>query len=264
MTHGTMSPALLGLGCFLFAAPALAASDLRVTIPAPAPAHVYDATSYQVVVANIGNQSAAAVTLTVTLPATHTSPTKYVMGTLANVDSRCTKSGTKLVCNLGIIGKNQNKVVTFDIALPEAAETLTVSAAATTTSSENSLANNSASDVPTLLHYATALADGDALHNRHCTGTGLTSFFECELFPSSISFHDVVVHGDGTVSIPDEPGFSGTWSQPTPDTLLMTYLDGQTVVAEFEGYGTAPGCFEGITTFPGSTYVSPYEVCVSN
>lgn len=262
MTHGTTSSGLLGLACFLLAGPALAAADLRVTIPAPAPQYVYDFTEYGVVVANIGNQSAANVALTITLPATHTSPVVQVMGTLAAVDPRCTRSGTKLLCNLGSLAKNKSTVVSFAIALPEAAEALSIAAAATTTSSENSAANNSAVDTPALLNYSIAIADGAAAHNRHCTGTGLTSFFECELYPSSLMSHDIVFHGDGTLSIVDAPEYTGEWTQDAPDSLAFTYYESGQPVAEFVGHGASPGCFEGLTVFPGSAYVSPYEVCI--
>ena len=60
-------------------------------------------------------------------------------------------------------------------------------AAATTTSSENSLANNAASVTPSLINYSVAVQDGDLGHNSHCTGQGLTSYFECELCPRSPS-----------------------------------------------------------------------------
>jgi hypothetical protein len=29
-----------------------------------------------------------------------------------------------------------------------------------------------------------------------------------------------------------------------------------------EGWGTAPMCFEGMTLFPNSSWVAPYEVCL--
>jgi len=254
---------VLAVTCVLAAGPALAASDVRVVIPAPAAVHVYDDTQVGIVVSNIGNQSAAAVQLTVTLPATHTSPTKYVMGTLANVDPRCTKSGTKLTCTLGTIGKNKSTTVSFAIALPQAAEVLSISAAATTSSSENSLANNSASVTPSLINYSVAVQDGDLGHNSHCTGQGLTSYFECELFPSSLSAHDVVFHGDGTLTFVDAPPeYTGVWSQDSGDSLAFTYYEDGVPIAEFVGYGTNPGCFEGVTEFVGSPYVAPYEVCL--
>lgn len=253
----------LAAACFLAAAPVFAAADLRVTIPAPAAQYVHDDTQYDINVANIGNQSASAVKLTVDLPATHTSPVKYVMGTLAGVDPRCTLSGTRLTCTLGTIARNKSTVVSFAIALPEAAETLSVGAAVTTSSAENTLANNAANNTPTLLNYSVAVQDGDIGHNSHCTGTNLTSYFECELFPGSLSSHEVVFHGDGTLSFIDAPAeYSGVWSQDAPDALAFTYFEGAVPVAEFVGHGTSPGCFEGLTVFPDSNYVSPYEVCV--
>jgi hypothetical protein len=119
--HPSQCSPVLAVACFLAAAPALAASDVRVVIPTPAAQYVYDDTQYGVVVSNIGNQSAAAVKLTVDLPATHTSPNKYVMGALAGVDPRCALAGTRLTCTLGTIARNKSTVVAFAIALPEAA-----------------------------------------------------------------------------------------------------------------------------------------------
>ena len=53
------------------------------------------------------------------------------------------------------------------------------------------------------------------------------------------------------------------WNRTTPDSLVFTYVEqGVGVVAEFEGWGTSDNCFEGITTFPDSSYIAPYEVCI--
>lgn len=261
MHLGTHSSALLGLVTFLTATPALAAANLRVTIPAPPPTHVYDAIDYSVVIANTGNQTASAAVLKIDLPQTHTSPQVKVMGTLAAVDSRCTLAGTRLTCALGAISKNSSKTVTFSIALPHAAETLSIATSVVTSSSENSYADNAAASTPTLLHYAVAVADGSLADIRHCTGQNLTSFLECVLSPSSISAHTTVFHADGTLEIPGEPEYAGEWSQPTPDSLELVYTYGDEVVAEFSGRGTDTDCFEGLTTFPDSPYVSPYEIC---
>jgi len=254
--------ALLGLASFLLAGSALAAPDLRVQMPAPAPVHVYEEGGYDVVVANIGKHGAASVVLTIDLPATHTSPQVYVMGDLGAFDGRCSRSGTPPTCNLGALAKGQSTTVSFALALPVADEVLTLAASATTASGETALANNAASLSPALLHYATSVGDGDLASIDHCTGQGLTSFFECELFPSSLSSHQHVFNGDGTISIPEEPDYGGVWSQSSADTLSFAYLYAGEVVAEFEGVGSSPGCFQGITTFPGSSYLSPYEVCI--
>ncbi|MEZ4449547.1 MAG: hypothetical protein R3B09_08705 [Nannocystaceae bacterium] len=261
MHHGTLSSALFGLAAVLTAGSALAAANLRVTIPASAPTHVYDDLDYDVIVANTGNKSAAAVTLSIALPQTHTSPQVHVMGDLSGVDPRCALNGTTLSCALGTIAKGQSAAVSFSIALPEADAPLSITATAATSSSESTLADNSASDTPTLLHYAVSIGDDALAENRHCTGQGLTSFFECELFPSSITEHDAVFHGDGTITFPDAPEYGGEWSQAAADQLSFVYTYAGQVIAEFEGAGTNPSCFEGITHFPGSAYLSPYEVC---
>jgi hypothetical protein len=261
MRSKTMSLSL-GLLTLLAATPAFAAANLRVTIPAPAPTHVYDAIDYDVVVTNDGNKPASAVNLKIALPRTHTSPQVRVMGTLVGHDSRCTLVGTELRCSLGALAKGATTVVSFGIELPEAAETLSISASATTTSAENTTADNAAVDAPALLHYAVAIAGEAPAVNRHCTGQALTSFFECTTAPSSISAHDTVLHADGTLSFPAEPEYDGAWSQPTADSLVFTYTYGGEVVAEFAGHGTDTNCFEGMVMFPGSAYVSPYEVCL--
>lgn len=256
---------------FLFATSAFAAADVRVTIPTPAAAHVYDATEYDIVVSNIGNKSANAVVLTIDLPATHTSPTIHVMGVLTGVDPRCTLVGTSLSCNLGAIARSKNTIVSFDIALPQADEVLSIGASATSSSVENSVANNTADNTPVPSNYAIPLAGGEAASVEHCTGQDLTSFYECTLYPGSLSAFDADLLSGGGLSFPAEPEYAGTWSQVPPGALQtdpeflsmeMTYAGD--VVAEFEGWGSSetPDCFEGITTFPGSSYVSPYRVCV--
>lgn len=252
---------LLGLATFLAATPVLAAANVRVEIPAPAPTQVYEEIDYSVLVSNNGNKSASAVVLRIDLPKTNTSPQVYVMGDLGAYDPRCTRSGARLTCNLGTLAKLQTTAVTFSIALPVNSTPLSITASATTSSAENTTADNADSDTPALLHPSYEIVDGDLAHNRHCTGQGLTSFFECVLFPSSISEHDALFHGDGTISFPEAPEYGGAWSQTTTDTLAFVYTLGEEVVAEFEGQGAAPGCFEGIVHFPGSEYLSPYEVC---
>ena len=155
----------------LSATPALAAADLRVTIPAPAAQYVGNTVSYSIVVANIGNKNVSSSSLIVQLPTTNTSPTVYVMGTLSAVDSRCALSGTRLLCSLGTINRNTSKTVTFGIALPEAAQTLSVTATGSTTSNENTLTNNVATNTPNLLNDAFSILNDAAAVNRRCTGT---------------------------------------------------------------------------------------------
>lgn len=242
--------------------PALAAADLSTTLSAPAGVYVYDDGTVTVDVKNIGNKTAQNVSLVIDLPATHTSPSVYVMGDVGAMSSGCAASGTHINCNLGSIAKNVTKTVTVDIALPVSAASLDFSATASTTSAESTLSNNSDSDSASLLYYDIALAGPVDVLNSHCTGTGLTAWFECTLFPSAISDHETTLNADGSISFgPEGDGYTGAWSQPSDDALVFTYSYGSTVVASFEGYGADTGCFEGLTLFPGSSYVAPYEVC---
>jgi hypothetical protein len=256
------------IAIFLAAGSAHAAADLRVTMPTPAAQYAGDASELEVVVANIGNKSAASVVLTVTLPTTHTTP-NHPAGPLSNVDSRCTRVGTNLSCALGTINKNTSKTVSFDIALPVATETFSISSSASTPSAENTLANNTAAAAPPQLYYAIPIVSGD-IGVELCTGTGLTSFYACTLFPSSLSGFDAELTATGEIVF-DDTAYGGQWSQTPPGSsvtdpryLSLSLTELGTEVATFEGWGAddLAGCFEGVTTFPGSTYVAPYRVCI--
>jgi hypothetical protein len=89
------------------AAPATAAPqhNLVVSLTPPANPQVNITGHYVVRVTNTGNRNATGATLTVALPATHTSPQVYVLGTLTNVDNRCTRTGTTLTCALGTVAR---------------------------------------------------------------------------------------------------------------------------------------------------------------
>ncbi len=247
----------------LLATTAFAHSDLTTTITPPVGAYVYDTARVNIAVANIGNKSALGTVLTIQLPVTATTPV-LVMGTVIAKDARCVTSGTKLVCTLGTRAKGTTTTVWYDMSYPEKEGLLTVSATATTTSLQNSLANDSDSENLTLLNDVVTVIGGDVAFIEHCTGTNLTAYFECECFPSSISDHEHIFNGDGTISIPVAPYYTGTWSQPTPDSLVFDYSAYGLVEVEFVGYGVSANCFEGMATFPSSpyAYVSPYSVCL--
>jgi hypothetical protein len=136
-----------------------------------------------------------------------------------------------------------------------------MTAVGTVTNNDPSSGNNTASVTPNLAYPNRAVTAG-TVHNSHCTGTNLVSYFECLLFPSSISSHDVVFNIDNTISF-TQPGYTGTWSQPSPFQLRFEYFDNGAKEAEFNGYATNGNtCFDGMVTFsPTSTYSSPYHVC---
>lgn len=253
------------LPLLLLAGPAFAASDITVNLVPPATPAVYANATWSVQVSNVGNQNASNVSLTIALPKTGSSPTNTVLGILGTRSSGCSLSGTNIVCALGTINKRASKSVFFNIALPFSASPIVFTASATTSSSENSYTNNSDTETAALTYYANPIdtSSGSAtVENRHCTGTNLTSWFICTLFPSSISGHTALFYPNGTLDFPgQDPLYTGTWSLNGSDLTFSYFYDGA-LVASFAGKGVANGCFEGITTFyPPGQYNSGYEVC---
>lgn len=214
---------------------------------------------------NSGNRVADGVQLVITLPRTHTSPTVHVLGVLSAWDSPCVRSGTNLNCALGSVGKGSSVTKQFTIAFPQASVPLVVGASVTTSSDELSTTNNNDSETASLLHPSTAVVVGKNAHNTHCTGTDLTSYYECTLYPSSISSHDIQFLAGGVIAfVPSQPGYTGTWSQALgADRLVLEYFDGASLAARFNGYAVDGNCWEGITNFfPTSAYNSAYRVCM--
>lgn len=245
------------------AGPAFAHSDLTVSIDAPPGAFVYDMERYEVTVSNVGNRNARNVELVVELPETNTSPTVHVMGDLGAMSSDCAQSGNTLVCSLGRIRKNRSETVFFDIALPQNDGPLEFVATASTTSRENTTANNEDSHIASLSNPPLLVSAPNGVQNWHCTGQGLTSFFECELYPSSISGHDILLEANGTITFaPGVTGYTGVWSQSGTGHLTFQYYAGNILRADFEGYAVDADCFEGVTEFVGTPYVAPYRVCL--
>lgn len=242
---------------------AFAAADLRVTnTPAPATTMVYDTGRWTVQVSNIGNKNAYNVTLNIQLPETHTSPQVYVMGVVGAKSSTCTQTGTDINCVLGTINRSTSKTVYFDIDLPESAAALTVVSTATTTSAQNSTTNDVDTDDAALTYYEPALTTfPTTAFVDHCTGTGLTAYYECTLFPSSISSHEHIFESGGIISFSSAypTGYAGTWSV-SGEYLYLEYTYLGLTEATFVGRGVSANCWEGLTDF-GSTYVSPYSVC---
>ena len=239
---------------------AAAAPDLAPSFTAPTGAYVYQSAKWTVKVSNVGTKNSTAATLSIQLPVTHTSPTVYVMGTLGAKSTNCTASGTKLNCSIPAIVKGSSTSVYFYMSLPESTASLDFSAT-TTLSTDTNSANNTATNSASLFNYSPTFTGTHTMINRHCTGTGLTAFFECETAPSSISSHEAMFNSDGTVTISGAPEYGGSWAI-VGDELSFNYTEYGTVIAEFEGYGVDSNCWEGITTFGTSAYVSPYEVCL--
>jgi hypothetical protein len=264
--HVTSALALAAaLTVTLAAGAAHAGPDLSVSVSQPSNVYVYAPVRYTVRVTNVGNQNSVATTLTVQLPLTHTSPTVTVLGTVGEITAGCTRTGTRVTCPIPRLGRNAYRQFYVTLTAPQSDEPITLTASVPVASSEPA-ANNTRTHTAALLNIDHVIAGENNVVNRHCTGTSLTSFFECELDPSSIASHATVLHADHTISIPQGgASYGGTWSQPNPDELVFQYTENGQPVVDFYGYGVGGGCFEGITTFPNSTgnYVSPYEVCLT-
>lgn len=253
----------VALAALTIAPAAFARVDLSVSFDPPTAPLVDVPAAYAVHVDNLGNKTAKNVRVSVELPPTGTSPTQHVMGDLSNVDPACTLNGTTLDCDLGSIGRNGSKSVGFTLALPAAMRPLGFVVEASTTTRERDLSNNAVSHVVTPTYVDTPIAAPVDLLNRHCTGQGLSAFYECELYPSSITSHAITLNPDQSITFDNAPPtFTGQWVQAAPDELSFIYLDGGNLVAHFTGYGVGGGCFEGLTLFFNSPYVAPYQVCI--
>jgi hypothetical protein len=254
---------LVALPVLLASSTALAApgADLVVSITSPSGVPVYDSGHHAVTVRNLGNRNASAVNLTIQLPVTHTSPTVHIMGVVSGLDNRCAVSGTRLVCNLNTVTRPGTTVIGFDLALPYSTAPLTATATATTTTNELNPANNSASRTLAPVTVPTTVAGRYTATNQHCTGTGLTSFFECMLYPSSQAGFASVLEANGTVSVPIEPTVTGTWTFTAPDRLVISYEDGGNPIGTVDTRSVGDGCFEG--PMAAGPWTVMYEVCLT-
>ncbi len=255
------------LALTLAAGAAHATPDLAVVVSQPSgTSYVYSSVRYTVTVRNVGSPKNALATLRIDLPDTNTSPQVYPLGTVGAMAPGCTRSGLRITCPVPRLNPGQAVQLYFDMNIPEVWQPVSFTAAVQPGGADSQSYNNSQTYVPVLANHphAIALTAPVTVTNDHCTGTNLQSYYECTLFPSSISQHSVQFHPDGTITIPDAgPTYGGTWSQPTPDSLVFQYTDGGSPIANFEGYGVGNRCFEGLTTFvPASTYSSPYRVCL--
>lgn len=219
---------------------------------------------YTTRVKNIGNQTAQNVTIVVEFPLTNTSPNKYILGKLTSVSTgtgTCSTAGNKITCSVGSIGNNQTRYVTFtfEFQVATTAPTLTTTAATSSTNEQNPY-NNTRSFTPAITYPDNELIAGSYIVSS-CTGRGLTSFYECEMSPSSIqTVLGLDVNLGGTLSVSGYPQYTGFWDQlAIPNKSLYFTVEGE---LEFSGFASNSNCYKGITTFPGTTdYNSAYRVC---
>ncbi|MBX2797217.1 MAG: hypothetical protein KTR31_06115 [Myxococcales bacterium] len=234
-------------------------AHLVTTIEGPSDVEVYEVASYTVIVGNEGTRRADLVELVIDLPLTHTSPTVHVLGEVTALDSRCLLDGLQIVCDLGRIGKAREETVSFDLALPASTLDLELLADATSASRHTSEGDVWLADLQPVGVSWTA---PHRMTIEHCTGQDLSSFFECEVSPGSISSHAVTLQPDGTLLF-DVPGYAGSWWSTGADHMALQYTDTtSTVVMSFEGVGVDPDCWEGQASFPTNpSFMAMYSVC---
>lgn len=253
---------LAGATTFLFATPALAAVDLSVSIGMPVPVYVYDYAAYDVAVSNLGNEKAADVDVIIELPATNT-PQVEVLGFVTDIDYRCTLVGTELHCNLGILPPGTEHL-TFQLGVPWSSQPLDVTATATTSSTEVTLANNTDALAGPLWYYAVEVQPGQYPVDGCLPVWPLvySSFFECTIAPGSPMNGLLEFDSGGNVWIPGVSGIIGAWWQPTAEQLVYTYDHGGiTGVEQFEGWGVSSNCFEGFSSYSISGEAHPRRIC---
>ncbi len=236
------------------------APDVQVSLVAPGAVDVDAVETFSVHVDNAGSANADDVALVVLLPETATSPTVHVLGDLSGLDSRCTQVGTTLECSLGTLKRGKGATVSFDFAAPWAEGDLNIDVYATT-SGETNLSDNDDGVTLEVVYVDQPISGPAGVTNRHCTGTGLQAFYECELYPSSISSHDILLEADGSITFgPSVTGYTGAWWQDADDHLHFEYFEGGSTRVIFDGNGVGGDTFEGIATFPGTGYNAGYEV----
>lgn len=219
---------------------------------------------YTTRVRNIGNQTAQNVKITVEFPLTNTSPTKHILGKLSGVSASsgtCSIVSNKIVCNVGSLGNNQTKSVTFTFEFQVATTASTFKTIASTSSTNEQNSNNNQLPFTPALAYPTNVVSGGTYLVSSCTGRNLSSFYECELYPSSIqSVLSLELLNGGILEVTGYPNYNGLWDQLTlPNKSLHFNIPGE---IDFNGFAVSTTCFEGITTFANNTtYNSAYKVC---
>jgi trimeric autotransporter adhesin len=154
-------------------------ADLAVSVQAPATATTGTAFSYTVQVANLGQNSAAGVTLTTVIPAS------VIGGTYTSSQGTCS-GGSVLYCSLGTIANGGSASVTLSVT-PTVAGSLTMTGSASSVSfdpvSSNNQANasttvtgNAFNAVPNVTQISPSLIQaGSSTTTLTVDGTGFTS-----------------------------------------------------------------------------------------
>lgn len=256
---------LLGSALFTSMLPVSAApqkADVSVQMQGPSTTPISTATTYTSVVKNNGPSTATNIQLVIDFPLTNTSPQVLILGNVAISSTGCQITNNKMVCAIGSLKKNKTRTITYQYTAPVSTKTLAMTGTVTSSPTDPNLANNRSVFIPNFTYPVRTFASANML-NSHCAGTNLTSYFECLAFPSSISSHETTLNADGSITF-SEPGYSGSWSQPSSRQLYFEYFDVSGKIAEFSGFAiNGANCFDGLTKFfPSNGYVAPYHVCI--
>lgn len=253
---------LAGTATVLFATPVLASPSLEVDILPPVPVYAYDYAGYEIEVTNIGTRKVADITLTIELPETDT-PQVEVLGIVGGMDPRCSASGTQVVCSLGTIGPGNAEYPWFELALPWADRVLAVTATATSSEADTTTTINTDTEVGALAYYSVQVQPVQAPTDA-CLPVwphGYSSYFECTIAPGVPLYGFWSFAANGDIWLADAPTVVGSWSQPASNRLVYTYdHGGLTGLEQFEGWGTSPSCFEGISSYFNGV-AHPRRVC---
>lgn len=221
---------------------------------------------YTVTVRNIGTQTAQAVRVVLAFPVTATSPNKYIMGKfIGALPTGCTlaplPNRTTVTCQLGNMNGGAVRPITFGFQFQVANVVPTITATASVgQGNEQNANNNFASMTPTLTYPDNIVTTGQYAVSS-CTGRGLTSYYECEISPSSVqSVLRFDVDSGGTLAVTGYPLYTGIWDQNTIiNKSLHINIPSE---LDFNGFAVSSTCFEGLTTFPSTTvYNSAYRIC---
>jgi hypothetical protein len=246
-------------------ASAASGSDLAPTITVSGSTLVGTPTRYEVRIQNTGNKRSNATTVSIQLPITNTSPTTFIMGTLGAVPTGCIKTGTRLICSFpnGIARNSVSVAIGFDLTLPYSANPI-VLRVDVDTNNDTSYANNTTTSTAMQTYQTVAPPSVDfSVVNQHCTGTNLSSYFECIVSPGSVATHSATFLATGAIDLGD-PDYSGAWA--VSGTLLtFSYTELGQPFGSFIGQGVSVGgpgqnCWDGRLTTGGPSTVM-YRVC---
>ena len=164
--------------------------NLRVTLQGPSTAAVYSPYQYTVTVKNIGNAPAANVKIAVDFPETDTSPNKYILGTLSGIQYRVLPGGHAEAAVHEQYGQSRKQPAARLHIQLRASDLDQDPVGKSDRLDDDSQRGRSAEQFPNgnagavvWVDYHPGDRDGCADLDVH--GRGLTSFFECEIFPSS-------------------------------------------------------------------------------